>query len=325
MLPDPATLSEVPGIWDPATSGPEPMTSDEPTVPVSMTVPLPSMQEKHGPSIHRRRFGGSAPGRRPRLRRPLAVIGTGALLSAGVVVTLQNQSSGPLSVLIIVGGMLLLLAFFRTDLTEPSPAAKGLTLRLSRQVAALGAPALARELERTGLAELATCYAVVHAELGDDRESRRTREVLQALVVTGAAGLATSEKVDGAAVRRVLGVGSPVLRLLCVGLTRGDPSLADAGTLLSAVAESRTASEQHHGLALAEAWWPRLSGSDRSAIKAAIRAHGYGGPAVPDPDSDGARIADRILTLPAQGSDPLPEKEWAAGTRAARADLRWTP
>jgi len=90
-----------------------------------------------------------------------------------------------------------------------------------------------------------------------------------------------------------------VLRLLCVGLMRGDPSLADAGTLLSAVAESRTASEQHHGLAPAEAWWPRLSGPDRSAIKVAIRAHGYGGPAEPGPDSDRARIADRILTLPA--------------------------
>ena len=50
------------------------------------------------------------------LHWPLAVMGAGALVSAGVVVTLRNQSSGPLSVLIIVGGMLLLLAFFVDDL-----------------------------------------------------------------------------------------------------------------------------------------------------------------------------------------------------------------
>jgi hypothetical protein len=80
--------------------------------------------------------------------------------------------------------------------------------------------------------------------------------------------------------------------VLVIGLMRGDPSLADGPTVLSAIADPRSANEQYQGLILARLCW-RLSGSDRAAIRFVIQED-------PDIRTGTARrqAAEEIMRLP---------------------------
>jgi len=73
-----------------------------------------------------------------------------------------------------------------------------------------------------------------------------------------------------AEVRTLFANGSPEVRVLAIGLMKGDPSLADGATILAAIADPRSPSEQYQGLELAKVCWPQLSRSYRSAIQSVI-------------------------------------------------------
>ena len=95
-------------------------------------------------------------------------------------------------------------------------------------------------------------------------------------------------------VRAMFARGSLATRVLALGLMKGDPALADGPAVLAAIADPRSANEQYHGMELAKACWPRLPGSYRSLIQAAVQADARIGA------STGRRaLADEILALPA--------------------------
>lgn len=103
--------------------------------------------------------------------------------------------------------------------------------------------------------------------------------------------MARKEKFDAAEVRALAANDSPAMRALALGLMKGDSELTDGGTVLTAIADPRSVSEQYQGLELAKLCWPHLTTSYRSAIRSVIEAN-------PDVMSGYQALAQEILALP---------------------------
>jgi hypothetical protein len=215
-----------------------------------------------------------------------------ALLAAAAARVIYTSSGAGIVTLLVIGAVLLVSPFVIARVERLSLSASGFELQLSREVAELGAPNAARILDRTDLAKFAESYSFVHKELGDPR-FRDARAHLQDLLVQRAAALARQEKFEPAEVRTLFANGTPELRVLAIGLMKGDPSLADGASILAAIADPHTANEQYQGLELAKICWPHLSRSYRSAIQSVI---------ADNPDirtgSDRAQLAADLRALP---------------------------
>jgi hypothetical protein len=205
-----------------------------------------------------------------RRRAPLLLGLTGlALLAAAAARVIYTSSGAGIVTLMVIGAVLLISPFVISRFERLSLNVSGLELQLTRDIAELGAPNTARILDRTDLARFAESYAVAGTELSDPRyESAKVH--LQDLLVQRAAALARQEKFEAAEVRTLFANASPELRVLAIGLMKGDPSLADGATILAAIADPRSPYEQYQGLELAKLCWPQLSRSYRSAIQSVI-------------------------------------------------------
>ena len=221
----------------------------------------------------------------------LGVVGL-ALLAAAAARVIYTSSGAGIVTLLVIGAVLLVSPFVIARVERLNANSAGFELALTREIAELGAPNTARILGQTDLARFAEAYAVAGKELGDPRfESAKTH--LQDLLVRRAAALAHQEKFEAAEVRTLFANGSPEVRVLAVGLMKGDPSLADGATILAAIADPRSPGEQYQGLELAKVCWPQLSRSYRSAIQSVI---------ADSPDirtgSDRAGVAAELRSLP---------------------------
>ena len=221
----------------------------------------------------------------------LGVVGL-ALLAAAAARVIYTSSGAGIVTLLIIGAVLLISPFIIARVERLNANSAGFELPLTQEIAELGAPNAARILDQTDLARFAEAYAVAGKELGDPRfESAKAH--LQDLLVRRAAALAHQEKFEAAEVRTLFANGSPEVRVLAVGLMKGDPSLADGATILAAIADPRSPSEQYQGLELAKVCWPQLSRSYRSAIQSVI---------ADSPDirtgSDRAGVAAELRSLP---------------------------
>lgn len=192
-----------------------------------------------------------------------------ALLGAAAARVIYTSSGAGIVTLLVIGAVLLISPFVIARVERLSANSAGLELQLTREIAELGAPNTARILDSTDLARFAESYAVAGKELGDSR-FEVAQAHLQGLLVQRAATLAHQEKFEAAEVRTLFANGSPEVRVLAIGLMKGDPSLADGATILAAIADPRSPSEQYQGLELAKACWPQLSRSYRSAIQSVI-------------------------------------------------------
>jgi hypothetical protein len=219
----------------------------------------------------------------------LVIIGL-ALVGIGAERVLVTASGAGLVTIVIVGAVLLVSAFILARVDRFT--APGAALQFTRDMAGLGAPRAARVLEHTDLARYADSYSVMHKELDDD-SYRDAKLHLQDLLVERAAAMARKEKFDAAEVRALAANTSPAMRALALGLMKGDSELADGGTVLAAIADPHSASEQYQGLELAKLCWPHLSTSYRSAIRSVIEAN-------PDAMAGSAQrpLAQEILALP---------------------------
>jgi hypothetical protein len=192
-----------------------------------------------------------------------------ALLAAAAARVIYTSSGAGIVTLLVIGALLLVSPFVIARVERLSSNTAGYQLQLTREIAELGAPNTARILEDTDLARFAEGYAVTGKELADVRfEAAQVH--LQDLLVHRAAALAHQEKFEAAEVRTLFANGSPELRVLAIGLMKGDPSLADGATILAAIADPRSPNEQYQGLELAKVCWPHLSRSYRSAIHSVI-------------------------------------------------------
>jgi hypothetical protein len=213
----------------------------------------------------------------------LLIVGTGKFARAA-------GDAGAIT-LVVTGAILLLSPFVLDRLQRVSLSATNVDLWLTTQVSDRGAPEAAVILQRTELGSFVESYALVHDELTDP-EYRAARIHLQDLLVHRAASVARHEKFEAGEVRRLFSNGSVVMRVLVLGLMQGDISLIDAGTVVSAVADSRSRNEQYQGIRLAEMCWPRFSATDKKEIRQAIQRANI------DQRSDRWHVAQRVLGLP---------------------------
>ena len=217
----------------------------------------------------------------------LVIIGL-ALVGVGVERVLATASGAGLVTIVVVGGVLIVTPFIlaRIDrLTTP-----GSAFQLTRDMAGLGAPRAAHILERTDLARFADSYNFLCKELDEERY-RDARLHLQDLLVDRAAAIARKEKFEPAEVRSLAANASPTMRVVALGLMKGDSELADGGTVLAAIADPRSVDEQYQGLELAKLCWPQLTTSYRSAIRSVIDAN-------PEVMAGHQALAQEILALP---------------------------
>lgn len=221
----------------------------------------------------------------------IGAIGLGLLVVGAIKADSASGNTGGI-VLVVAGALLLVSPFIIDRIERLSVSTTGLELQLSREISELGAPKTAQILDRTDLAKFAESYAFIHEELRDP-EYRDAKVHLQDLLVERAAAISRREKMNATEVRTLFMNGSPMMRVLTLGLMQGDPSLADGATILSAIADSRSANEQFQGLKLALLCWHSLARSDRQAIKSAIKDSPY-----IQPGTDRQALADQLLALP---------------------------
>ncbi|TWD83076.1 hypothetical protein FB561_4231 [Kribbella amoyensis] len=219
------------------------------------------------------------------------VLLTGAALIVAVVIEFFRDDEVSTAAL-IVGAVLLVLPLVVDRLEKFSVTPQGFDFEFTQQVANLGAPKTAGLLEQTGMARDLETYAFVYNELTDPDLLPYRKRLLDKLVAE-ATSAATTHRFDAEEVHKLFYAGSPVMRVLALGLMEGDPSLLSPDILRSAIAESRTGNEQYHGLKLAERAWPRLSQPTRTELSALIRSDVH-----IHEDPDRTRLAQRILARP---------------------------
>jgi hypothetical protein len=197
------------------------------------------------------------------------------------------------AVVALIGGFALLItAVVLPRVSEIGVSTDGLTLKLTKDAAAAGAPKTASLLESTGLADYATAYGVVNAELRGNEQYDAARVHLQDSLVRRARAIAFSNTIPAAEVRSLFLHGSPVLRTLSIGLMQGDPSTTDAGLLASAITDPLSGNEQYQALLLVRDRWTRWSGEDRELLRHRINTTAF------TPGSDRSALAAQIVALP---------------------------
>jgi hypothetical protein len=223
-------------------------------------------------------------------RAVIAVIGFLALASGAAATFLLPSETA--AVAMLVGGFaLLIVAAVLPRLAEVGISTGGVTLKLTKDAVAAGAPKAASLLESSGLAEYAAAYGVVNTELREKKEFRDARVHLQDSLVERARAFAFVNKIPAAEVRALFLHGSPVLRTLSIGMMRGDPSTTDAALLASAISSPCSPNEQYQALVLTRDLWTRWSEADRELLQHRVRTTDF--PA----DSDRSAAAAQVLAL----------------------------
>lgn len=203
----------------------------------------------------------------------VAIVGLLLLAAAAIDLTVDDAGS-QIVILVVAGVALLVLPLVHDRLAAVSFGTTGFRFELSRDLAARGAGATAELVDRSGgLAAAAETYGRIHARgLGpEDATERAIRLRLQDDLVGEASASARLHKYDADEVRRLFHDGSPVVRVLVLGLMLGDPSLASVSVLRSAIGEARTGNEQLQGLVLANRLRHRLSQNARNALTETMR------------------------------------------------------
>jgi hypothetical protein len=227
-------------------------------------------------------------------RRATWVLGvTGlVLVVVGVERVVATASGAGLVTVVVVGALLLVSPFIIARVERLSVSTSGFELRLTRDMAALGAPKAAQIVDRTNLARFAESYDFIHKEL-EDKKYYDAKIHLQDRLVEEAAALARKEKFDASEVRTLFANASPTMRVLAIGLMKGEPALADGPTILAAIADPQSANEQYQALELARLRWPQLSKSYRAAIQSMVADNTAIKAGV-----SRRQLADEILALP---------------------------
>jgi hypothetical protein len=150
----------------------------------------------------------------------ISAIGLG-LLVVGVVKAVSTSGNTGGIVLVVTGALLLVSPFIIGRIERLSVTTSGLELQLSREISELGAPKTAQILERSDLAKFAESYAFIHEELRDSKY-RNAKVHLQDLLVERAAAISRREKLNAIEVRTLFKNGSPMMRVLALGIMQGE-------------------------------------------------------------------------------------------------------
>jgi hypothetical protein len=141
-------------------------------------------------------------------------------------------------------------------------------VELLRQIAET-ARNTADTLRRLGLGPELDAYATVYTELHGP-ELKAVRGQVLDRIVQRVSHASAVEKFDKDEVKDLFHSGSPMVRVLALGLMEGDLSLLDGEVLLDAVDRSLTGNEQFHALRVVRNGWSRLTPEQRNQLLAAI-------------------------------------------------------
>jgi len=237
---------------------------------------------EHPPAAARR--PAPPPGRRPAAvpswpvrARPVVDIVTrilclllgGALVVAGLVGLFTDVGQGPL-LIVLAAGLLLLIIPSIVDRIR-SMRVREYEVELIRQIAET-ARKTADILRRHGMGPELDAYASIYTELNSPELKAVRGQVLDRIVQRVSQASAV-EKFDRAEVKDLFMLGSPIVRVLALGLMEGDLSLIDSEVLLDAVNRSLTGNEQFHALKVIRNGWGRLTPEERNQLMVSIEAN----------------------------------------------------
>ncbi|HWM09304.1 MAG TPA: hypothetical protein VNO82_08160 [Solirubrobacteraceae bacterium] len=206
------------------------------------------------------------------LVRGLAGVLGFAVFAAGAVAVFVTENGTGAAAMLAIGAAFMAFAALGDRIQSLELGGVKLTIRdLARQTYAL-----AREAEHRGDDEAADRLRAVAAELealarayrhlrGSMKAGDKRTRVLDDLVLE-TQSLAESGAFEAADVIRWFEQGTPEARITALALMQGNPRLRDFGAALDAIADSRSAFEQYHGLALAETMLDDLGTTDRAQL-----------------------------------------------------------
>ncbi|MEU4197773.1 hypothetical protein AB0E69_38160 [Kribbella sp. NPDC026611] len=231
-----------------------------------------SEQAEHGAAHRQKNTPGWTVTARPMIDvagRILCLVLGAALLVAGLVGLFTGATEGELLIVLAAGLLLLVMPSIVDRLVKLR--AGQFEVELIRQIA-VNARKTAEALRRLGLADQLDAYATIYTELRDPELKGIRGEVLDRIVqrVSNAAAV---EKFDKAEVRELFLNGSPIVRVLALGLMQGDLSLVDGDVLQEAIDRSLTGNEQYHALKVVRDGWGRLSDTQRNQLVNAIKTN----------------------------------------------------
>ncbi|MDI1462744.1 hypothetical protein QEZ54_17350 [Catellatospora sp. KI3] len=212
-------------------------------------------------------------------------------LGSGVWKAVTSESGTAGSVLVLAGMLLIIAPFVIDRLERVSVSGSGFEFGLSRDVAQQGAPKMAAIIDRSELARLAEAYGVLREALPDPTYTN-ARTYVQDVLLRRAATISEREKFDAGEIRALFANGTPVMRVMVLGLMAGDPSLADAASLAEGIARSATRTEQYEALRLAHRFWDRFTRPEQAMLRSAAQ----GTPM--SKDSRRHEMAAKILAFP---------------------------
>jgi hypothetical protein len=193
-----------------------------------------------------------------------------------------------MGLLIVVGALLLASPVLHARLDTIAFGAKGFELKLTQQIAGLGAPKTAELLDHSELGRLVDSYSVIREELRD-KNYLAARTQLQDALVSRAKGFATQNEIDPDEVRKLFPKAAPIVRVLLIALMKGDPRLLDAAIIASAIRRPATPNEQYHALELVNWYWSWFTPSNQAMILATVATADI------PMNSDRRPLADKLL------------------------------
>jgi hypothetical protein len=225
--------------------------------------------------------------KRPKAGELLVSVAGAVCLGLGTWKVYFADGGPGLTVLLVIGAVLLVSPFLLPRLVSVAVSADSFEFRMTEQMAEQGAEKTARAIDHTELAALADAYGTIRSVAPGDRY-KDARKQIQDLLVDRAEALAASVSFDRAELRDLFPKTTPVVRVLILGLMKGNTTLADFGVVQAAIRENETNNEQYHALLLAEKCWDRWSPKERTSIQAALRDRDVG-------TGDRREVANRIL------------------------------
>jgi hypothetical protein len=201
--------------------------------------------------------------------RILCLVLGGGLLVGGLVGLFTDVGEGQL-ITVLAAGLLLLVMPSIVDWIG-SLKLGPFEVHLVREIAAT-ARGTANTLRRMGMGRELDAYATVYTELrGPDLKAMRG--AILDRIVQQVSNASAVQKFDKGEVKDLFMRGSPIVRVLALGLMEGDPSLIDSAVLLEAINKSLTGNEQYHALKVIRDGWGQLSQAQRTELLAAINAN----------------------------------------------------
>jgi len=274
-------------------AGPDRGTATGATRPWPLTEPVPPGNDLHEtersqqPGPQRTVPGTSRPGADRSRRRPasqpwaesasrrldviarIVCLAAGCALLVAAIVALFVGIDDALLIPVLAAGFLLVVMPAIVDRLR-SMRAGHFEIQLVRQIAD-NARKSAETFRRLGMEHELDAYATIYAELRGSELVVVRGEVLDR-IVQRVANASVVEKFDKDEVKELFLHGSPIVRVLALGLMEGDLSLIDSAVLLDAIDRSLTGNEQYHALKLIRNGWGRLSPDERGRLMSAIDA-----------------------------------------------------